>query len=282
MLKRPSAAPAVGTNTLKHSDRTATQPDRDPAPRHHRRRPESYYETETPRQLEEEIPHIEAYQAAQASKDGAIRAEPITTDDVKQVARQRTRTNASGASEVGSRTSRQSGSSEGKKDPSRTSIDRHRREGDVRSKKDETADGGFTVKFNANQKVKLEFKGDSGGGRTVELRQIRDGEGGMELSIEGKGRKERSEKRYPSVVSSRRGNKLDREVEYNYGKRAESRAGRAVRRVPEEEEPKGLKEAASSGKATEEQSLVMLKPAIHSRRSSRSVVSRARNEGQPF
>ena len=282
LSKRPSATPTVGTNTSKNSVRITTQLDRDSAPHHYRRRPESYCGPEAPRQLEEEIENIEAYQAAQASRNGIIHAEPVTTDDIKQVARRRAKTNASGGSEVGSRTSRHSGSSEGKKDPSRTLTDRHRREGDTRSKKDETADGNFTVKFNASQKVKLEFKGDSGGGRTVELRQIRDGEGGMELSIEGKGRKERSERRYPSVVSSRRGNRVDREVEYNYGKRADSRAGRAVSRVPEEEETKVLKEAASTGKVVKEQSLVALRPAVHSRRSSRSVASRTMNEGQPF
>lgn len=282
LSKRPSTTPTVGANLSKHSVRTTTQLDRDSAPHHHRRQSESHYSPEAPRQLEEEIEDVEAYQAAQASRNGTIHIEPVTTDDVKQMARRRARTSASGGSEVGSRTSRHSRSSEGKKDPSRTSIDRQRREGDSRSRRDETVDGNFTVKFNPGQNVKLELKGDGGGGRIIELRQTGDGEGGMELSIEGKGRKERSEKRYPSVVSSRRGNKVDREVEYNYGKRAESRAGRAVSRVPEEKETEGLQETVSTGKVAKEQSLVMLRPPTRSRRNSRSVVSRTRNEGQPF
>lgn len=271
LLKRASAAPTVGTNVSKHSVRTTNQQDRDSAPHRHRRRPESYSDHETSPQHEEEI---EAYQAAQASKNG-IRAEPVTTEEVKQVARRRAKTNASCGSEVGSRASRHSGSSEGKKNSSRTLVDRHRREG-------EAADEGFRVRFDANQKIKLEFKGDSGGGRTVELRQTRDGEGGMELCIEGKGKKERSERRNSSVMSSQRGTRVDREVEYTREKRAESRAGRAVSRVAEEKEAKRFKEAASTENPAEEQSLVRLKPATHSRRSSRSVASRVRNEGQPF
>ena len=285
MVKRPTAPPTLSVANGKHNAIAAVPTDTYAAPRR-RTRPSSFYNHEVPRELEEaEVRASEAYQAAQAENDGVLRAEGPRVEDVNQVLRRRAKTHASGGSEAGSRTSRRSGSSEGKKakSSSRIGTDRNHRESDARSRKGDDADEGLTMKFNANQTVKLDFKGDSGGGRTIELRQSRDGEGEMELCIGGKGRKEKNA-RY-SIVASGKGSKPNRESLYDREQHGESRIGREEKQKREERHRPELRETNERKYVDDERSR-KLRPTSRTRRSSQSIMSGMRRlvieDGRPF
>ncbi|MCJ1480728.1 hypothetical protein MMC06_000883, partial [Schaereria dolodes] len=154
-----------------------------PPPTLRRRRPVTYYGHETPRELEKEA---EAYQAAQRSKSENVRPEAPTIDSVHQLVRRKTKTHSSGGSETGSRASKE-GSDLNSKHSSRTAVDKRVRGGsDVKIRKEEAGDDGFTMRFDATQGVKFDLKGDSVEGRIISLRQSREGVGEMELSIGGK------------------------------------------------------------------------------------------------
>ena len=285
IVKRSAAPPPANVTDGKYGTTAATHTDTHAASR--RRLRPSIYNQEVHRELEEEaeVRASEAYQAAQADNDGVLRAEGPRAEIVKQVVRRRARTYASGGSEAGSRNSRHSGSSDGKKAKplSKTGPDRSHRESDARSRRDDEADEGITMKFNANQTVKLDFKGDSGGGRTIELRQSRDGEGEMELCIGGKGRKERSTQY--SITASTKGSRSNRESVYDREQRGINRMGREEGQKREERQRSEMRETSGRNDIDNEPSR-RLRPASRTRRSSQSVTNGMRRmvieDGRPF
>lgn len=141
------------------------------------RRRASYYGHETPHDLERVA---EAYQA---SKTGHLAPSPLLqdfpSDSLKLV---RKKTHHGGSSDGGSRVS-----GDGSEVKPRSSTER-RSEIKTRAL---TAPGGnehdgFTMRFNAG--VSVDVKGDGVEGRTISLRPSAETEGGMELSIGGRGR----------------------------------------------------------------------------------------------
>ncbi|KAL8828399.1 MAG: hypothetical protein Q9191_002615 [Dirinaria sp. TL-2023a] len=133
------------------------------------RRRMSLYGHESHQDLERSI---EAYQAS-AGSDGL----PMTADSL-DLLRKTKSSNSSSRVSGGGRSSRAGSSVK-----SRSSTDR-RGGSDVKSRND---NDGLTMRFNAAHGVSVDFKGASMEGRTISLRQSKDGgEGEMEFSIGAK------------------------------------------------------------------------------------------------
>lgn len=149
----------------------------------------SYHGHESHRDLERSV---EAYQA-----ETGIETLPVTADSLDLVRKKTVSSNTS--SRVSGRSGR--GSREGSDVKPRSSTDR-RGGSDVKTRND---DDGLTMRFNASHGVNLDLKGGSVEGRTISLRQSKDGgDGDMEFSIGGKSNetgsktevKEKRRKRY--------------------------------------------------------------------------------------
>ena len=119
-----------------------------------------------------------------------------TVDDIKRTLQRRTKTQAS---ETGSRTSkaskasRKSGSSEGKK-------------------KREDNEERMILSMDANKNIKVDISGDPSKDRTIEFRQNKDQDGGVAVSIGGKGQRKGPE--YHTSVSSARSGRSHRDTIY--------------------------------------------------------------------
>ena len=249
-----------------------------------RRRPVSYYGHETPHELEKEV---EAYQAAQKSKSIAL-PDPPTIESVQQLTRRKTKTQSSGGSETGSRASEgREDSDVNSKPSSRTAVEKRGKAGtDVKSKREEVGDDGFTMRFDASQGVKFDLKGDSVDGRVISLRQSGEGVGEMELSIGGKqgnssmttgsiprGR-ERSVRRY-SYMGAGKG---VQQIEYTRSKSRVGRDGVSETVVETERQRDGMTETVveterqRGGVRQGVREVVRMVAGSRSRRNSRSVV----------
>ena len=163
----------------------------------------SYYGHESHKDLERVV---EAYQALTVADAGPRRPE-LTVDTLKLI-RKKTQD-----SETNSRNSREGKRSrEGSDVKPRSSTDR-RGGSDVKSRTDTE---GFTMRF--PQGVNIDLKGGGVEGRTISLRQSGEGEGGMELSIGGRGRNPAS-KNETSDRSRKRSSYIEdggaREMEYS-------------------------------------------------------------------
>lgn len=148
------------------------------------RRRASIYGHETPRDLERAVEAYQAYKAGHLAPSPPL--EEFSSDALKLV---RKKPHHGGSSDGGSRASGEgrAGSREGSEVKPRSSTDRR---SDVKARASATPAGnehdGFTMRFNAG--VSVDFKGDGVEGRTISLRPSAETEGGMELSIGGRGR----------------------------------------------------------------------------------------------
>lgn len=134
----------------------------------------------------------EAYQTSKNNSAG-VSSDPFTVDSLKLV-RKKTHT----SSDTGSRVSGEGKSSrEGSDVKPRSSTDR-RGGSDVKTRNEHD---GVTVRFHPSSGVNLDLKGSGVEGRTISLRQSREGEGEMELSIGTKERhtREKSRRRYSYI-----------------------------------------------------------------------------------
>ncbi|KAL8831808.1 MAG: hypothetical protein Q9170_005136 [Blastenia crenularia] len=199
------------------------------------RRRMTYYGGPIPRDLERQV---EAYQADKnASAETTTTATvPLTADSLKLV-RHKTQTSNSDA---GSRASGEGRTSREGSDVKARSATGRRGSSEIRTRNDD----GFTMRFNSSQGVNLDLKG-AAKDRTISLRQSREGDGNMELSIKGKSDSREKSRRRQSYID---GNTV-RELE---SIRAASRMGRPSREA--------------EGERTKERSVV----ASQSRRSSRN------------
>ena len=198
LASRPSATPS-GEKSSSHSVERGlarmTIESNEAAAKHQRR--VSYYNREKPHDLERVV---ETYQDEVNTGADVVRV-PVTTDSLKLV-RKKTH------SDTGSRASAEGrGSREGSDVKPRSSTDR-RSGSDTKPRND---NDGVTVRFNPSSGVHLNVKGGSMEERTISLRQSREGQGEMELSIGAKDRhtlsrtasrnegRERRQKTYPSM-----------------------------------------------------------------------------------
>lgn len=156
------------------------------------RRRASVYGGELHRDLERVV---EDYQTS-ANADAGLPISDFTADSLKMV-RRKTQSSDSGSRKSGEG----KGSREGSEIKPRNSTDR-RGGSDVKTRVD---NAGFTMRLAKG--INVDLKGGGVEGRTISLRQIEQGQGGMELSIGARGRidgnrdeaSERSRRRY-SVV----------------------------------------------------------------------------------
>ncbi len=208
LASRPSATPSNEKPTSHSVERGLARMgiESNDATAKNRRRV-SYYDHETAPELERVV---ETYQADTNTAADAIPV-PITTDSLKLV-RKKTH------SDSGSRASAEGrGSREGSDVKPRSSTDR-RNGSDVKARND---NDGVTLRFHPSSGVNLDVKGGSVEGRTISLRQSREGDGEMELSIGAKEKhslsrtasrnegRERHQKRYPSVTGPRHNGELE-------------------------------------------------------------------------
>lgn len=246
----------------------------------HRHRPVSAYDTDR------QAAQAEAYISA---RSGGFHSAPPTADMINQdLIRRRAKTNASASSETGSRAgSSRDGSDARRPKSSRTSIDKHRGGSAVeKTRKEEPNSNEITIRLNTGSGVQVDLKGDSVEGRTIGVRQSRDG--GMDLSFGSKAQsrpregltREAHNRRY-SILDGNQGMKEITPAEPSRRARSISRAStnRAVRDGRADREEKGM--TMDDEELSER--LKGLRTAGRSRGSSRSGVSRRElAEGQPF
>ncbi|KAL8949595.1 MAG: hypothetical protein Q9222_004310 [Ikaeria aurantiellina] len=219
--RRPSLAsrrPTVTTGDRPHGlDRLEHQfarmsVERNSAAAKQRRRM-TYYGGPMPRDLEEQA---EAYQAQKAATRDPTTADsstmPLTADSLKLVRRKTQTSN----SDAGSRASGEGRASREGSDVKPRSATGRRGSSDVKTRNDSD---GITMRFNAAQGVNLDFKG-SAEGRTISLRQSKEGEGNIELSIGSKQEAREKSRRRQSYVDGT----AVRELEFS---RTASRMGRS-------------------------------------------------------
>lgn len=174
------------------------------------RRRMTYYGGPIPKDLERQV---EAYQA---HKTAATAAETIPlTADTLDLVRHRTQTSNSDA---GSRASGEGRASREGSDVKPRSATGQRGSSDIKTRNENDA---FTMRFNASQGVNVDLKGGAEG-RTISLRQSREGEGNMELSIRAKNEARDKSRRRQSYIDGA----TVRELE---SARSGSRMGRASR-----------------------------------------------------
>ncbi|KAL8640822.1 MAG: hypothetical protein Q9228_002300 [Teloschistes exilis] len=176
------------------------------------RRRMTFYGGPLPRDLER---RAEAYQA-QKSAPVDPTSIPLTADSLKLVRRKTQTSN----SDTGSRASGEGRASREGSDVKPRSATGRRGSSDIKSHSELD---GFTMRFNASQGVNVDLKGNSEG-RTISLRQSRDGQGNMELSIGSKYDSREKSRRRQSYVDGAG----VRELEYA---RTASRMGRSSREV---------------------------------------------------
>ncbi|KAL9583518.1 MAG: hypothetical protein Q9212_002658 [Teloschistes hypoglaucus] len=176
------------------------------------RRRMTFYGGTLPRDLER---RAEAYQA-QKSVPVDPTSIPLTADSLKLVRRKTQTSN----SDTGSRASGEGRASREGSDGKPRSATGRRGSSDTKSHNELD---GFTMRFNASQGVNVDLKGNSEG-RTISLRQSRDGQGNMELSIGSKHDSRDKSRRRQSYVDGAG----VRELEYA---RTASRMGRSSREV---------------------------------------------------
>jgi len=172
--KRPSGASSNNSASSTHAierDIACLSIDNERAAKQKRRM--SYHGHESHRDLERSV---EAYQASTGTA-----MVPMTADSLNINRKKTTNSNTS---------SRISGSGRGSREGSdvkpRSSVDR-RGGSDINTRND---NDGLTMRFNASHGVNLDLKGGSVEGRTISLRQSRDGgDGEMEFSIGAKSSK---------------------------------------------------------------------------------------------
>ncbi|KAI4187328.1 MAG: hypothetical protein L6R41_002870 [Letrouitia leprolyta] len=173
------------------------------------RRRMTYYGGPIPKDLERQV---EAYQAEkQASAE--TETTPLTADSLKLVRRKTQTSN----SDAGSRVSAEGRASREGSDVKPRSATGRRGSSDVKARNDD----GFTMRFNTSQGVNVDLKGGAKD-RTISLRQSREGEGNMELSIKGKNDTRDKSRRRQSYIDG----STVRELE---SLRAGSRMGRPSR-----------------------------------------------------
>lgn len=224
LASRPSGTPSSEKQTSHSIERGLARmsiESNDAAAKNRRR--VSYYGHETAHDLQRVV---ETYQTDTNTTADAIPV-PITTDSLKLV-RKKTH------SDSGSRASAEGrGSREGSDVKPRSSTDR-RNGSDVKARND---NDGVTVRFHPSSGVNLDVKGGSVEGRSISLRQSREGDGEMEFSIGAKEKhslsrtasrnegRERHQKRYPSVPGT--GHSAELEVARSASRmRGEREAGR--------------------------------------------------------
>ena len=179
-----------------------------------RRRRVTYYGGEGQKDLERQI---EAYQAENTASSNADSI-PLTADSLKLVRRKTQTSN----SDVGSRASGEGRASKDGSDVKPRSSTGNRASSDIKTRNENDS---FTMRFNASQDINVDLKG--GEGRTISLRQSREGEGNMELSIGAKNEAKEKGRRRQSYVDD---NSV-RQLEYE---RAASRIGRLPRDAAED------------------------------------------------
>lgn len=138
------------------------------------RRRASVYGGEMHRDLERVV---EAYQSSK-NADAGLPISDITADSLKMV-RKKTQSSDSGSRRSGEGR----GSREGSEIKPPNSSDR-RGGSDVKSR---TENDGITMRLPKGKGINVDLKGSGVEGRTISLRQIGQGEGGMELSIGARG-----------------------------------------------------------------------------------------------
>ncbi|KAI4132790.1 MAG: hypothetical protein LQ338_000494 [Usnochroma carphineum] len=185
------------------------------------RRRMTFYGGPIPKDLERQV---EAYQAQKAANADAPTA-PLTTDSLKLV-RHKTQTSNSDA---GSRASGEGRASREGSDVKPRSATGRRGSSDVKTRNENDA---FTMRFNASQGVNVDLKG-GGEGQTISLRQSREGEGNMELSIRAKNESREKSRRRQSYMdgttvreleSIRTGSRMGRPARDADGERARERS----------------------------------------------------------
>ncbi|KAL9002872.1 MAG: hypothetical protein Q9188_004227 [Gyalolechia gomerana] len=191
------------------------------------RRRMTYYGGPIPKDLERQV---EAYQAEKlASTETATT--PLTADSLKLVRRKTQTSN----SDTGSRASGDGRASREGSDVKPRSATGRRGSSEVKTRNDD----GFTMRFNTSQGVNVDLKGGAKD-RTISLRQSREGEGNMELSIRGKNEARDKSRRRQSYIDG----SIVRELE---ALRAGSRMGR-LSRVADGERLKERSVAASQSR----------------------------------
>ncbi|KAL8708502.1 MAG: hypothetical protein Q9220_006660 [cf. Caloplaca sp. 1 TL-2023] len=178
------------------------------------RRRMTYYGGPMPRDLEQQA---EAYQAQKAATRDPATADPSTmplTADSLKLVRRKTQTSTSDA---GSRASGEGRASREGSDVKPRSATGRRGSSDVKTRNDNE---GITMRFNAAHGVNLDFKG-SAEGRTISLRQSKEGDGKIELSIGSKQDAREKSRRRQSYVDG----PAVRELEFS---RTASRMGRTT------------------------------------------------------
>lgn len=223
LASRASGSSGHQRSSLHVVDRNATRvrPESSAAAKQNRRA--SYYGHESHKDLERKV---EAYQALTVA-DAGHRGPELTLDSLKMI-RKKTQN-----SETNSRNSAEGKRSrEGSDVKPRSSTDR-RGGSDVKSRTDTE---GFTMRVPLG--VNIDLKGGGVEGRTISLRQSGEGEGGMELSIGGRGRNSGS-KNESSDRSLRRGSYIEdggaREMEYSRSLSQVAQADGDVENVAERE-----------------------------------------------
>lgn len=146
----------------------------------------TYYGGPIPKDLER---HAEAYQARKTPSTETI---PLTADSLKLVRHKTQNSN----SDAGSRLSGEGRASREGSDVKPRSATGPRGSSDIKSRNENDA---FTMRFNAAQAVHVDLKGGAEG-RTISLRQSREGEGNMELSIQAKNENQEKSRRRQSYV----------------------------------------------------------------------------------
>ncbi|KAI4252258.1 MAG: hypothetical protein LQ352_004390 [Teloschistes flavicans] len=176
------------------------------------RRRMTFYGGPLPRDLERKA---EVYQA-QKSIPVDPTSIPLTADSLKLVRRKTQTSN----SDTGSRGSGEGRASREGSDVKPRSATGRRSSGEMKARNELD---GITMRFPASQGVNVDLKGNSEG-RTISLRQSRDGQGNMELSIGSKYESRDKSRRRQSYVDGAG----VRELEYA---RTASRMGRSSREV---------------------------------------------------
>lgn len=153
-----------------------------------RRRRMTYYGGPLPKDLERQVEAYQTHKAADADETTI----PLTADSL-QLVRHKTQTSNSDA---GSRASGEGRASREGSDVKPRSATGRRGSSDIKSRNENDA---FTMRFNASQGVNVDLKGGAEG-RTISLRQSREGEGNMELSIRAKNEARDKSRRRQSYV----------------------------------------------------------------------------------
>ena len=148
----------------------------------------TYYGGQPSRDLERQV---EAYQAHQTGQSDPTSI-PLTADSLKMV-RHKTQTSNSDA---GSRASGEGRASRGSSDVKPRSATGRQGSSEVKARNETD---GFTMRFDPSHSVNVDLKGGAKG-QTISLRQSREGDGNIELSIGAKPEAREKSRRRQSYV----------------------------------------------------------------------------------